>query len=100
MLLRPLGLSFVGRQLIRIVAERRNRHAVLFAQRSDVVSLRLRESLNVDVRDTAILAIRTARRPAHHFDALVAFSPRKREDLFERQFPKNCADKSQLHSRQ
>ena len=91
------GLVGVIRERVGVVTERRNLHAMLFAQAANVVGLRLREAGHVDVADAAVRPIHLGARPAHDFDALVTFAGGEGEDFFERKVTKNGADKTKLH---
>ena len=79
----------IVRERVGVIAQRRNVHAVLFAQPANVVGLGLREIGDIDVAHAAVRPVLLRFRPAHHLDALVAFAAGECENFFKRQIAKN-----------
>ena len=69
-----VGLIRIIGKRVGVVAKCRDLHLVLFAQRANIVGLRLREVLDIDMARAAVRPILFRARPAHDFDALITFA--------------------------
>ncbi len=89
-----LGFVRIVRQCVGVVAESGYLDAVLLAECADIVGLRLREPVDVDVANAAVRPIFFGLGPAHDLDALVTDAGGGGEHLVEREVAENRADET------